>query len=226
LTFKTVSNPSLKRSDNGRPPGHQALGLRPILRLLSSASHRWCQLSSNVRRQMGSSITFGALLVSAGTALAQPQFPEGWRAPFDSELRDEARNNSPSRYTRAEGDFNRDGITDRAYILKKSEGGAEGIWVQISAKHGGARWVRLDPEGPGSPAGPNQVAMAVETVPPRVVPYLCFDTATKCDVVPPEQRREIRLRDDSLLYFRPESAASLYFWSFKHKRFLRVWVSD
>ena len=42
-------NPSLKLSPTACHAGHQALGLRPILRLLSSASHRRCQLSSNVR---------------------------------------------------------------------------------------------------------------------------------------------------------------------------------
>ena len=42
-------NPSFKPSPNGGHAGHQAQGLRPILRLLSSASHRRCRLNSNVR---------------------------------------------------------------------------------------------------------------------------------------------------------------------------------
>ena len=44
--------PRSSRAPTAGRAGHQALGLRPILRLLSSAPHRWCRLSSNVRPRM------------------------------------------------------------------------------------------------------------------------------------------------------------------------------
>ena len=153
-------------------------------------------------------------------------FPEGWRLPSLSELEDESRLQSPSRYTRADGDFNRDGITDRAYILKKAQSGAEGLWVELSSKHEAARWIQLDSDRLVPNTVSQKVVMGIESNPPGIVPYICFDSESACDVGPPEGRRKIHLRDPSLLYFLPESSASLYFWSFKHKRFLRVWVSD
>ena len=49
LSGRVLPNPSFKLSPTACRAGHHALGLRPIVRMLSSAPHRWRQLSSNVR---------------------------------------------------------------------------------------------------------------------------------------------------------------------------------
>jgi len=68
--------------------------------------------------------------------------------------------------------------------------------------------------------------MAIDTVKPGLIAYACFDTAPDCNFGADAQRPKLRLADASLLYFRPESAASLFFWSNKHRKFMRVWLSD
>ena len=51
LRGKWCLTPRSSRAPTAGRAGHQALGLRPILRLLSSTPHRRCRLNSNVRPQ-------------------------------------------------------------------------------------------------------------------------------------------------------------------------------
>ncbi len=68
--------------------------------------------------------------------------------------------------------------------------------------------------------------MGIDILPPGVHPYGCFDKAKDCNLGPEKQRPKLVLRDPSLMYFKMESAASLFFWSKKYKKFMRVWLSD
>jgi hypothetical protein len=68
--------------------------------------------------------------------------------------------------------------------------------------------------------------MAVEVAPPGIHAYGCFDGAKDCNFGPHEQRPKLKLRDPAIVYYKPESAGSMYFWSNKHNRFMRVWLSD
>jgi hypothetical protein len=171
--------------------------------------------------------TFTLLGLLSVSVLAWAQeLPSGWRPALPSEVGDEARQDSPTRYTRAEGDFNGDGISDVAYVLKSTRFSGEALWVWLSEPGGGHRWIRLEqirwPKNYSSVG----LAMAVAIQEPGVVTYACFDSAKECDFRPPGGRPKLKLQDASLIYFKPESAASLYFWSNKHSRFLRVWLSD
>ncbi|MGH8677807.1 MAG: hypothetical protein ACREUQ_05580 [Burkholderiales bacterium] len=139
---------------------------------------------------------------------------------------DEARLDSPTRYTQADGDFNGDGIVDQAYVLKSTRFSGEALWVWLSTPSGGHRWIQLDQIKWPKEYSSVGLAMGVERQEPGVVAYACFDSAKNCDFGPAEGRPKLKLRDASLVYFKPESAASLYFWSNKHSLFIRVWLSD
>lgn len=176
-------------------------------------------------RQIAALLT---LLMAAVPVLAQ-DLPDGWRQASPSELDDEARQVSPTRYTKAEGDFNGDGIRDVAYVLKSTRFSGEALWVWLSDPSGDHHWIRLNQikwQKEYGEYGSVGLAMGVAAQAPGVVSYACFDSAKECDFSPPAGLPKLKLRDPSLVYFKPESAASLYFWSNKHSRFLQVWLSD
>lgn len=154
--------------------------------------------------------------------------PAGWRLPRASEMTDEARNGSPSRFSKASGDFNGDAATDTAFVLKSTRYSGEALWVWLSQNDGSHRWVQLETIKWPKEYSIVDLAMAVEIQRPGVIPYGCFDTAPQeeCDFRPPGGRPKLKLKSESLVYFKPESAASLFFWSNKYQRFLRVWLSD
>ncbi|AWV06194.1 hypothetical protein [Marilutibacter maris] len=158
------------------------------------------------------------------SASTPAELPGGWRHPVASELEDPLRDDSPSRYTQATADFNGDGIDDTALLLKSRTRSAEALWVRLSDGAGGFRW--LKPMEIGWDAPDVGVAMAIEVQAPGVIAYGCFDGIEDCDFGPVEERPKLKLAEPSLLYFRPDSAASLYFWSHSRQRLLRVWLSD
>lgn len=151
--------------------------------------------------------------------------PSGWRLPTDDELSDPLRDDSRSRHAEVRADFNGDGVNDLGRMLKSRAGG-EALWVRLSQARQGAVWIKLDEIPRPSGRGRSNLIMAIDTVKPGLIAYACFDTAPDCNFSADAQRPKLRLADASLLYFRPESAASLFFWSNKHRRFMRVWLSD
>jgi hypothetical protein len=136
-------------------------------------------------------------------------------------LRDE----SPSKYTKVSADFNGDGVPDEAVLLKSLRFNGEGLWVRLSKGKDAFTWLKLAERRWPQEYKETDLAMGIEVAPPGVHPYGCFDGAAECDW-DPTQRPKLKLRDPALLYFKFESAASLFFWSNKYQRFLRVWVSD
>lgn len=70
--------------------------------------------------------------------------PEGWRYPTTEEVSGELeRGDSPTKYIKAVADFNGDGINDEAYLLKSTKYSGEGLFVHLSHKQKGYRWLKL-----------------------------------------------------------------------------------
>lgn len=152
--------------------------------------------------------------------------PAGWRSPSAAELSDPVRDGSRSRHAQVRADFNGDGVKDFARVLKRRTDGGEALWVRLSQARREPIWIKLD-EIPGTTqhVRPNLI-MAIDAVKPGLIAYACFDSAPDCNFGADAQRPKLRLADAGLLYFKPESAASLFFWSNKHRKFMRVWLSD
>lgn len=168
-------------------------------------------------------IVFMAMMLLSASVFTQ-QLPSGWRLPRASELTDEARASSPSRFSKAAGDFNGDAVTDIAFILKSNRFSGESLWVWLSQENGSHRWIKLESDKwtNGSPS--EGLLMGVETQAPGVVSYVCFYTAPRadCDYDPPGGFPKLKLRHESFSYFKPEIGGYLYFWSNKYQRFLKV----
>ena len=166
-----------------------------------------------------------SLFASIAAYAAEP--PDGWRLPTASELASEPqRAQSPTKYTRVVADFNGDGIDDEALLLKSTQFSGEGLWVRLSDLSTGLHWLKLSESRWGKKYPTVDLGMGIEVVQPGVVAYACFDTSTECDWSDRQYRPKLKLRDPALMFFKFESAASIFFWSAKHQRFLRVWVSD
>jgi hypothetical protein len=177
---------------------------------------------------MARPITVIALLAIAScarTAWSQ-DVPPGWRSPTAQETAESARNDNPTRYTKAVGDFNGDGVTDEAVLLKSMRFSGEALWVRLSGGKGKFEWLKLHEIDWGAKYPNVDLATGIDTVPPGAYSYGCFDDAKDCNFGPAETRPKLTLRNPGIAYFKIESAGSLFFWSEKDHRFLRVWMSD
>jgi len=137
-------------------------------------------------------------------------------------LRDESAN----RYAKVIADFNGDGVDDQALLLKSTGFSGEGLWIKLSGGNGGFRWIKLNEIRWGKEFPNVDLGMGIDVVPPGVHAYACFDTVRDCDWSDARFRPKLKLHDPALMYFKFESAASMYFWSKTKQRFLRVWLSD
>jgi hypothetical protein len=172
------------------------------------------------------SVVIWILLGSASFAAYAQELPKGWRLPSPDELSDIARKDSPDRYAKAVGDFNSDGIVDEALLLKSTGFSGEALWVWLSNKSEGFKWVKLDQVdwGPSHPKVP--LAMGVAVAAPGIHAYGCFCGANDCNLGTDKDRPKLKLRDPAIEYFKIESAGSMYFWSRSEGRFLCVVLSD
>jgi hypothetical protein len=165
-------------------------------------------------------------LVYTGLGANAGELPEGWRLPMLDEMSDIARNDSPSRYAKAVGDFNGDGVVDEAVLLKSTGFSGEALWVWLSNTSGGFSWLKLDQVdwGPSYPNVP--LAMGIAIAAPGIHPYGCFCGARDCNLGPQKDRPKLKLRDPAIEYFKIESAGAMYFWSRSQQKFLCVVLSD
>jgi hypothetical protein len=151
--------------------------------------------------------------------------PDGWRYPTEKELADQERSKSPTKLARAFADFNGDGVPDEAFLFKSTKFSGQGLLVWLSDNKGGFRWVTLDVIDWG-PKYPNvDLAMGLEVLAPGTYQYLCIEVGKDC-VGNTEPRSKITITNPSILYYRFESAASLFYWDYDKKQFIRVWLSD
>ena len=172
-------------------------------------------------------LTLSAFVLVAGIGGSALELPNGWRTPTKAEAQsDEIRKQSPNGYSEAKADFNGDGIDDQALILKSTTFSGEALWVCLSDKSNGFKWI-LPSEVNWGPEYPSvDLAMAIDVEKPGLVRYACYDEDKECEFGDRDQRPTLTLSNSSLVYFKPESAASLYFWSAERNRFIKLRLSD
>lgn len=151
------------------------------------------------------------------------EYPMGWRAATESELAAEPlRKASATRNAKATADFNGDGKPDSAYLLKSTTFSGEGLWVWLSSP-GGYMWKNLDKTEWGKEYPSVDLAMGIEIMAPGEYKTACGKGYWECESGEPEV---LRLKLPGLMYFKFESAASVWHWSPKRHEFERVWLTD
>ena len=167
------------------------------------------------------------VLVTGIVGSSALELPKGWRPPTKTEAQsDDIRKESPSGYSEAIADFNGDGIEDQAFLLKSTTFSGEALWVRLSDKSKGFKWILLSEVNWGPEYPSVDLVMAIDVEKPGQVTYACYDEDKECEFGDRDQRPKLTLPNSSLVYFKPESAASLYFWSAERNRFIKVWLSD
>ena len=144
---------------------------------------------------------------------------KGWREPGSSEAGEGWRSKDVNRYLVVKGDFNGDGIMDEARLLVRTKGDGMGLFVFISQKDHKFQTFLLDEIREKDFI---QV-MGISKIKPGRYKTACGKGYWECrnGEVP-----EILIKNDSLDYFKFESANSYFFWDEKSEKFKRVWISD
>ena len=152
-----------------------------------------------------------------GSATGQTDVARGWRPPTPAEQTfpgDQWRDDSPERYLVARADFDGDGKPDQAKLLVSADGSTYGLFVFLGSGAG----LHLDSRELSALKG-----MGIDTIAPGTHETACGKGYWACTSGEPER---LRLRHPGILYFKTESAASVYFWSVPDRAFQRVWLSD
>jgi len=163
------------------------------------------------------------LIASASYAGEKATLPEGWRYPTEEELSYVSRKESPTKYSKAVADFSDDGINDEAFLLKSTKFSGEGLFVRISDKRGGFRWLELDVIDWGKKYPKVDLSMGIDIANHGEYKTACGKGYFACKEGEPDV---LKLRRPAIDYFRFESANSFFVWDDKTASFKRIWMSD
>jgi hypothetical protein len=178
-----------------------------------------------MRRYIPNILEAGSLLIILLVAVSSchkdtTSYPQGWRAPINSELGDDWRKKDAEKYLVVKGDFNGDAVTDEARLLVRADGSALGFFGFVSDKNHAVKTYLLDEmKGAGAIH-----AMGIKKVSPGLYKTACgkgYWTCRKPDEVP-----EIKIQHDAIDYFKTESANSFFYWDVQAHAFKRIWISD
>lgn len=151
------------------------------------------------------------------------ELPNGWRFPTEKELEaNSMRSESFDKYAIVESDFNSDGKTDYAYLVKSTIFSGEGLLVKLSTPNGDT-WKVLDKIDWGQEYLNVDLAMGIDLAKPGDYKTACSKGYWKCKENEPEI---LILKTPGIWYFQFESAASIYYWDAKSGEFKQIWISD
>ena len=160
-----------------------------------------------------------SLFASAASAQSQPTLPDGWERPTNDDLAGPNlgfRKDKPGRFLVAEGDFDGDGVADRAEILVS----------HISRTYAVYAFTSKSP-APIQPVDGRIQAlehMGIDTVEPGLTKTACGKGYDEAD---PNCKRGVPKVDipyPSIEYFGFESGASQFYWT--GEKFERVRTSN
>jgi hypothetical protein len=143
--------------------------------------------------------------------------PDGWRSPAKAELAtpgDAWREDNSGHYQSFTGDFDGDGTVDKAELLVSTNGRRFGLFVFLG---NGRRLLLLREKIEFLPS------FGISKVGPSTFPTACGKGYWACKKGEPA---EVTVAHDGILFFKSESAASVFLWSPAKKRFIQTWVSD
>ena len=146
-------------------------------------------------------------------SIADP-LPPGWRVPDSSETNQTR--------TMVSADFNGDGISDSAYLLKSISFSGEGLFVLLS-KANGNEWHTLERISWG-PDYPNaRLSMSIELAEPGNYLTACGKGQWQCDEY---ETAEFGTSLPGIWYSHSMGHKSMFYWNSEKNKFDKQWMSN
>jgi hypothetical protein len=157
--------------------------------------------------------------VSTRACARELVLPAGWRLPTPAEVASEWRNDDPDRYAIVRGDFNGDGIVDQSMLLVSTRKQGYALFAFVSRGSHKFKAYKLDADKSASLLE----IMGISKISPGTYRTACGKGYWKCEAGEPA---ELLTMQDSIEYFREQSAASYFHWDRRRHNFRRTWISD
>lgn len=158
-----------------------------------------------------------AFLAVSATVCSSQELPAGWRKPPGSMTGQEFRQKDPSQFLVVKGDFNGDGVQDKALLLVNDHTHQMGFFVCLTTTTG-CDWHRLEVM---------EIAfldvMGIAKVKPGEYETACGKGYWECGKDEPEK---LRTKRDAIEFFKDESASSVYIYNPTTRKFVSVATSD
>ena len=145
------------------------------------------------------------------------QFPNGWRLASNTEL-----SAGNSQQTQINSDFNGDGISDSAFVLKSTEFSGEGLLVKLSGDSG-PKWQILEKIHWG-PDYPNaRLAMSIDLADAGNYLTACGKGQWQCDQY---ETAEFGTANPGIWYYRLGGHKAMFYWNSEKQKFDKQWMSN
>jgi hypothetical protein len=156
------------------------------------------------------------LAALTGVCAAQ-EMPNGWTKPAAKLTRQDFRRTDPNHFLLATGDFNGDGVPDKALLLVNQRTQTLGFFVCLTTETG-CDWHRLETM---------DIAfldvMGIAKVEPGQYETACGKGYWECGKDEPEK---LSTKRDAVEFFKDESASSVYVYNPRTRKFFSVATSD
>jgi hypothetical protein len=156
------------------------------------------------------------LAVSASFCPAQ-ELPSGWRYPSAKQATQDFRLQDRNRFLGATGDFNGDGVQDKALLLVNDKTSKLGLFVCLTTAQG-CDWHRLEEMDL-----PFIEVMGIATVKPGKYQTACGKGYWNCEKNEP---KFLVLKNQAIELFKDESASSYYVYDPRKNDFMAIGISD
>jgi hypothetical protein len=155
--------------------------------------------------------------VAAAAQTTRLRFDPLWRDATDADLGSSSdrkwREETPSRFLSATGDFNGDGIPDLARLKVSRKGTGYALVVELSQKPGVFETIKLA-EFPMA----DFPATGIKRVPPGDYPTACAKGYDCAD----DEPKYVHPKHDAIDFFKRDSANRYYYWSDSKQAFVEV----
>lgn len=157
------------------------------------------------------------LLGLATVCAAQQQLPAGWTKPPAKLVGQDFRQKDPNRFLAVSGDFNGDGVQDKALLLVNERAKKMGLFVCLTTATG-CDWHRLEVV---------DIAflgmMGIAKVKPGKYETACGKGYWECGK---DEPAKLKSKRDGVEFFKDESASSVYIYHTAKHKFVSVATSD
>ena len=159
---------------------------------------------------------FFSLVACTASAFAQ-ELPKGWHVPASNLTRQDFRRKDPTHFLTVIGDFDGDGVKDRAVLLVNEKLTQMGLFVCLSTPTG-CNWHRLEAMEIGF-----LDVMGIVKAPPGKYETACGKGYWECEK---DEPKLLVTKRAAIEFFKDESASSLYIYDPKRHAFKAIATSD